>query len=65
MSDTRDHLQIGGGGKWEGKVGRGGLENVSNIVEDMGGSVDPGESLEDRITIQEVICFLEVRLNQD
>ncbi len=41
------------------------MKNVSNIIEDMGGIVDPGESLEDRITIQEVVGFLEVRLNKD
>ncbi len=57
--------RFGGGGKWEREISRGGLEDVSNIVEDVGGSVDPGESLEDCITIQEVVGFLEVRLNKD
>ncbi len=56
---------MGGGGEWEGKIGRGGLKDVSKIVENVGGSVDPGESLEDCIMIQKVIGFLEVRLDED
>ncbi len=41
LPNARDHLQIGGGEKWERKIGRGGLEDVSNIVEDMGGECGP------------------------
>ncbi len=41
------------------------MKDVSNIIEKVGGSVDPGESLEDCIAIQKVIGFLEVRLDED
>jgi hypothetical protein len=41
------------------------LKDISNIIEDMGGSVDPRESLEDCITVQEIISFLKVGLNKD
>ncbi len=64
MPNTRNHLQLERGGEWEREISRGGLKNVSDVVENVGGSVDPREGLKDHI-IQKVISFLEVGLNED